>query len=222
MKIPLFKNRGGFTFLELLISITIIGIIATISMITLRTQSANARDARRRADIEQVRTALEFYRQAQHTYPNEVPTTGASGWEISTATNFLQELVNEGAMQKIPRDPRNTLVNTGAGAFFLPRPNGDFFYAYHRYEENLAAAEGSAADNAAGGSRYGCDFDGTFTVLAIKSLEGSIPRNTPRAQCGMTHPSAADGCSGGGENLNNPNTACRDWGNEFDYSIILH
>lgn len=217
----IFSKRNGFTMLELLVAVAIVTVLASVSLVTLRSQSARARDSRRIADIEQIRTALEFNRHTLGTYPNEVPTTALSGWEASTNANFIQELVTNNHMNVVPRDPRNILVNTGTGATLLPRPNGDFYYAYHRYDENATASEGSAADNASGGSKYGCNFDGTFAVLAIKSLENGPTQDTPRAQCGMNHPTAADGCTGGGENLDNPTTACRDWGNEFDYSIIL-
>lgn len=204
----------GFTMLELLIAVSIVTILASATLVTLRSQSARARDARRRADIEQIRTALAFYRQTKHTYPNEVSTPGASDWEISTAGNFLQLLITEGAMTTVPRDPRNTHVNTGATAPFLPRPNGDYYYAYYLYNEDSANPAGT------GGSAYGCNFDGTFAVVGIKSFESEPPDGLPRAQCGMNHSSAADGCTDGGENLGTAN-ACRDWGNEFDYSIIV-
>jgi prepilin-type N-terminal cleavage/methylation domain-containing protein len=61
--------RRGFTLLEILISIAIIGVLTAIGTVSYTSINRNARDAKRRADVEQIRSALELYRADNGTYP---------------------------------------------------------------------------------------------------------------------------------------------------------
>lgn len=64
------KNQEllGFTLIELLIVMAIIGILSTISLFALQGTRESARDARRKADLETIRSALELYRSDCHEY----------------------------------------------------------------------------------------------------------------------------------------------------------
>jgi len=57
------KNGGGkgFTLIELLVVIAIIGILASIVLASLNTARKKSRDARRIADLNQIRLANELY-----------------------------------------------------------------------------------------------------------------------------------------------------------------
>jgi len=63
------KNKKGFTIIELLIVIAIIGLLATISIVALNGARQKGRDAKRVGDIRQVQTALELYFNDQNSYP---------------------------------------------------------------------------------------------------------------------------------------------------------
>ncbi len=79
------KNKQGFTLIELLVVIAIIGLLSTLSILALNQARARARDARRVADVSQMRTALEMYYNDNANYPDDASTTagdsitGASG-----------------------------------------------------------------------------------------------------------------------------------------------
>jgi len=59
------RRKFGFTLAELLIAVSIIAILALAGLSTMQNQTKRARDQRRAADLEQIRSALEMYRLAQ-------------------------------------------------------------------------------------------------------------------------------------------------------------
>lgn len=56
------KFKKGFTLIELLVVIAIIGILATFIVASFASAQARGRDARRKADLEAIQTALELFK----------------------------------------------------------------------------------------------------------------------------------------------------------------
>ncbi|MBI2798536.1 prepilin-type N-terminal cleavage/methylation domain-containing protein [Candidatus Saccharibacteria bacterium] len=62
-------KQSGFTLLELVIVIVVIGILAFLIVPQLLTGPARARDAQRKIDLRNIKTALENYYNEQGAYP---------------------------------------------------------------------------------------------------------------------------------------------------------
>ena len=70
------STKKGFTLIELLIVIAIIGVLASIVLVSMGGARAKARDAVRAADMRQVASAMELYYGDNDTYLSQagVPT----------------------------------------------------------------------------------------------------------------------------------------------------
>lgn len=74
------KNIRGFTLIELLVVIAIIGLLASIVLASLNSARIESRDARRIADLHNIRTALELFYSEYGFYPLERDQTACGGW----------------------------------------------------------------------------------------------------------------------------------------------
>lgn len=63
-----FFGKKGFTLLELLVVISIIGLLIAIGAVAFTTAQKKGRDARRRADIKAYQSAFEQYYAENSTY----------------------------------------------------------------------------------------------------------------------------------------------------------
>ncbi len=66
-----FRLSRGFTLVELLVVIAIIGVLATLLLLQLNVARQRARDAKRIADVNQIRTSAELYFDDNGHYPAE-------------------------------------------------------------------------------------------------------------------------------------------------------
>jgi len=55
------RSKNGFTLIELLITITIMAILLTLTVVSLRSSQAHARDEDRKADVAAIAQSLENY-----------------------------------------------------------------------------------------------------------------------------------------------------------------
>ncbi|MCS7092766.1 MAG: prepilin-type N-terminal cleavage/methylation domain-containing protein [Patescibacteria group bacterium] len=129
--IKIFTNKG-FTLIELLVVISIIGVISAMSLFALQSSRESARNARRRADLETIRSALEMYKADCNQYPaasgNAVPNPLTSNCTGSTITY----------LSSVPTDPNS-------GNYYYRRMSATSY-------ELCARLEGVSGTTACGGA----------------------------------------------------------------------
>jgi type II secretion system protein G len=73
-------HRTGFTIVELLIVIVVIGVLASITIVAYTGVQARAQDASRMAKLKNIQNAIELYYLDNNRYP---PIQDGRGWETS-------------------------------------------------------------------------------------------------------------------------------------------
>jgi len=89
--------KAGFTLIELIVVVAIIGILATIALPAMKNAPIRAREAVIRADLYQMRSCIDQHLADKGTYPES-----------------LQALVDAGYLRYIPIDP---FTGTADGAW---------------------------------------------------------------------------------------------------------
>ncbi|MEI6378772.1 MAG: type II secretion system protein [Candidatus Falkowbacteria bacterium] len=82
------NKRHGFTFVELLVIIVIIGVLAVLATTSLLKARVKACDAKRVSDVKQLTTALEMYYYDAKGYPKDLPW-GQPLINNETGTTFM-------------------------------------------------------------------------------------------------------------------------------------
>lgn len=95
-------KKNAFTLIELLVVISIIGIIIGMAFVAFQETKKSARDAQRKADLEDVRSALEVFKADCGHYPVSLPAAGSSlrGDGTSSACSSTNTY-----MYAIPKEP---------------------------------------------------------------------------------------------------------------------
>lgn len=97
------QRHAGFTIVELLIVIVVIGILAAITIVAYNGVQQRSRDGRRDSDMHLLKTALEMYQADNATYPGVCAGGDNSGCDIT----FLATALNP-YIKSIPTEPVST------------------------------------------------------------------------------------------------------------------
>lgn len=162
----------GFTLVELLVVITIIGILATIGLVAFQSSQMRARDAQRKSDLEQISKSLELFYSDYGKYP---PSSG-------------------GQIQACPYSPSNgtgTSCAWGSGSFtdgkttyfqVLPRDPASNLRYYYRTVSNtsnnqayqLFAYLENSQDSSIISTSYSCGtYNCNFSITSANTTPGA-------------------------------------------------
>lgn len=101
-----FSKEIGFTLIELMVVISIIGILSGFIMANYIGVQQRARDAQRKSDLLNMRAALEIYRADQGAYPATLKNCGPGN--ISFGFPAASNPCTTTYMRQVPNDPKNT------------------------------------------------------------------------------------------------------------------
>lgn len=128
-------NQEGFTLIEVLVVVAVIGLLSSAILVGLGDVRKDARDTRRVSDIRQIQNSLEIYYSQHQFYPADIykdlpgtpsdplpqPTTGnilSYGYEKIDNNSYKLGACLEGkrptGIAHISEDLKNSLVNYGS------------------------------------------------------------------------------------------------------------
>jgi len=102
MKKNIFLLKKGFTLIELLIVIAIIGILASVVLVSFPSSTAKSRDSGRMQELKQIQMALRLYYDINHKMPENKGGLGVPYCDDNPG--FLQELVDG---KFLPENPKS-------------------------------------------------------------------------------------------------------------------
>ncbi|MDB5168640.1 MAG: Type secretion system protein [Candidatus Saccharibacteria bacterium] len=156
------NNRRGFTIVELLIVIVVIGILAAITIVAYNGVQQRARDSKRTQDIAVIVKSLELYYIDNGKYPTSSgSTTINAGWSTTADAswaNLASQLKTYA--NSLPSDPVST-------------PNVSFLTGGYNY---------SYFSDPNGGGNYCGTTNNQMFILTYK-VEGSSQSDTLTGDC---------------------------------------
>jgi type II secretion system protein G len=98
-------TERGFTLLELLVVMAIIGVLTAIVLVALGDSREKGRDASRKTQIQEIIKALEFTYSDSGEYPTVVPG-GVSLADVGLQNQFIGSAANQ-YLKRVPDSPES-------------------------------------------------------------------------------------------------------------------
>lgn len=129
-------RSGGFTLIEVLVVVVILGILAVVVVPKFMDKPDEARVARAKQDVQALVTALNLYKLDNYAYP----TTDQGLQALVAAPTGAQNWRKGGYVDRLPNDPWNREY-----LFLSPGQHGDID-VYSLGADGQPGGEGTAAD----------------------------------------------------------------------------
>jgi prepilin-type N-terminal cleavage/methylation domain-containing protein len=115
------NGAHGFTLIELLVVVAIIGLLASIVLISLISARAKSRDAKRLSDMAQMNTGLELYFASNKGYPSSTASAQPAGMTAFSGTVPISPQPADGSCATLTYP-----VGGNAGNYYYV-PSGTFY-----------------------------------------------------------------------------------------------
>jgi len=149
------SRKSGFTLIEMLIVVAIIGILAGAVLVGLGPVQKGGRDARRVSDLRQAQNALELYFNKNGTYP------ASSGGTLDSVSAAITASIGG----QVPKDPRSPTFNYR----YIALSGGSSYVLGATLEDvaNKSLQSGSYVSGALTGFPAACGAEGTDNSTPI-------------------------------------------------------
>jgi len=168
------KDQQGFTIIELLVVIIIMGVLAGVMLNVLNPAGlrAKARDSQRAGDLKKIQTALELYFADNRAYPE---SRAAGAWEnLNMSSALLPALISPNYINGLPLDPigidtthtgpcSDFCVDTGANCRYNYRSGGPTYLLTAIMEVNTSDDDHKCRLTNNWGALGGCAAGATST-----------------------------------------------------------
>lgn len=131
-----YSHQSGFTLVEIMVVIIIIGLMGAIVGPTVFGKIGQAREARATQDIRAIEGALKMYRLDNFNYPGQSEGLDALMNAPSSARNWRGPY-----LESVPRDPWDQEYR-----YAFPGTNGKEVEVFTYGRDNAAGGEGEDAD----------------------------------------------------------------------------
>lgn len=135
------RSTEGFTLIEILVVITIIGVVFGVVASSVAALQRNSRDTQRTGDLRSIQSSLQQYYADQHFFPASSHTSASVRWDIkaSPGTNLTNQRGN-------PANPAPSPLKTYLITPKDPSNNIDQPYCYRALSSASQASEASPVD----------------------------------------------------------------------------
>jgi general secretion pathway protein G len=125
------KNEAGFTLIELMIVMAIIGVLATLAIPSFVSAIKHAREAVLKEDLQTMRGAIDSYTMDKQKAPQS-----------------LDDLVQEGYLKAVPEDPMTHSKDT-----WVP-DTSDAMYSIDQTEPGITDVHSGSEESGTDGQAY--------------------------------------------------------------------
>lgn len=159
----------GFTILELMVVMAIIGILAALSIVSFQSSQIKARDSERKSNLKQIGLALETYYNDKGQYPTNSVDYKMNACVSEATCDWGDQWVDENGtvyMVEIPAD------RTGGLTYFY-ESDGRSYQLYARLENDLdnevPTSSGDPANYGISCGDYNCNYGVSSTNTTVVS-----------------------------------------------------
>jgi len=146
--------KKGFTLIELLVVIAVIGLLASIVLVSMKDVRSKARDAKRKEELRQISLAIEMYYAQYENYPR------TPGWctQISNPVNNWGPDFQADISPWLPKVPLDPLYHDTYQDYFYWNLDDQSYRLYAEMELEDKANDGIGGCTRIGGQNNEYDY----------------------------------------------------------------